>query len=445
MAGRALFTSIPKCGKNLVTVLFDALNISRIACPEVQVAAAYVLARWTQCARANGRQLQPGIDHTVLDAYVHEAKAALLTLAERLASLPDGHYIHAHCGFDEGLLKVARAARVPIVFLYRDPRAMMASQAHFLIERGEPADLVSRLYESTLTEAYRLLIDGDGMSLAGDEVFAVYEGWLEASGVLAVRFEDLVGPRGGGSASVQLATVARIAQHVGWRGSTETLVEAAEQIFNPGTGTFRRGTIDGWRNDVPTEVVERHRAYFIDLARRWGYGDGVGTSGNRMWEAAVSGEGSSTLRKLLIRALADGDERLLLVQRLQHQIDEIRVERDRLNADSDARLALVRQLRGKLGEAVAERNRIAADSDERLLLMRAAQAELGAAVAERDRIARDSDDRLALIRRLESIIAEITAERDRISSDSDERLAVIRRLEARVYDLESKLGEAAAS
>jgi hypothetical protein len=399
MNGRALFTSIPKCGKNILTALFDALNVARIDHADEQGAAAHVMARWTQSARTDGRRLQPGHTDAVLDAYVSETEASMQALRVSLRSMPAGHYIHAHIGFDGGLLAEANEADVPIVFLYRDPRAMMASQAHFLIERGEPADLLPRLKSRSLASAYELLIEGDATTLPAHEFFAVYEGWLSAPGVLAVRFEDLVGSRGGGSVGTQLATVARIAQHVGWNGSTVALIDVAERIFNTGAGTFRRGLIDGWREDVPATIIERYPSLFVDLARRWGYDEAHVPFYSPQLDAAITREGSGGLRSALAAALADGDARLAHIHRLQANLRASELERRRLADESDERLSIVRRLEALLAATAAERDHLGQDADERLALVIKLQALLEAACSERDRFSQENDARLAMIRR----------------------------------------------
>ena len=80
-----------------------------------------------------------------------------------------------------------------------------------------------------------------------------YMGWLNHEGTLTVRFEDLVGPKGGGSEDSQLATLARIASHVDREVDTRRLRDIAECVWSPRSGTFRQGQIGQWRDHFSEE------------------------------------------------------------------------------------------------------------------------------------------------------------------------------------------------
>lgn len=117
--------------------------------------------------------------------------------------------------------------------------------AHFLVERGEPADLLPRLPQRDVPSALRFLLAGDAETLPLDQLLTPYAGWLTAEGALSIRFEDLVGPRGGGSVERQTLALTTLAHHIGWRGAASRLLSAIDRTFNPAAGTFRRGRIDG--------------------------------------------------------------------------------------------------------------------------------------------------------------------------------------------------------
>jgi hypothetical protein len=441
VVGRALFTSIPKCGKNLVIALLNELGLHDVDQPAMGDAAAHIMACQTLSQRVAGRLPQPSIDQDVLEAYVGNTEFAFRTVIDHLPGIADRCFLHGHPGFDADLWAAARDAGLPVVFLYRDPRAMVASQAHFLIDRGMPADMVHRLTSFDIPGALKLLIEGDGLTLPTADLFASYEGWLTADGVIAVRFEDLVGPRGGGSAAGQLATVARIAQHVGWRGTSADLACIADRIFNPQVGTFRRGTIDGWRGDVPAETVRDHPEFFIDLASRWGYPEADKLTASPIDQDAVSrpsqsvGRSPSTVEEALQAALHDGDRRLEVIRALEARLADIAAERRRLSIESDERLALVRSLETRVTALKAECDRLSRESDERLLLIQALTARAAKQHMELDRLGSETDERLAIIRRLEMHVAELRAGCDRLSRESDERLALIRAHETRLLAL----------
>jgi two-component sensor histidine kinase len=423
---RALVSSIPKCGKNLIVSFFDALELVRQADEQAVVTtAAYVQARWLLDTRSRGSQDQPGIALAAIAAFMAEARPAYEALVGSFARQADGTYIHGHFGYDPGLHAAARAAGLPIVFVYRDPRGALASLAHFLVERGEPADLLPRLARRDVPTALRFLLDGDAETLPFARLLAPYEGWLGAEGVLALRFEDLVGPRGGGSAGRQLAALTALADHVGWRGPASALLDAVDRAFNPEAGTFRRGRIDGWRDDIDAETFAQYPAALVDLPRAWGYADTPPPADASATEAALLAALDT------LRAEQAEHERVHAAERGHaERLAALTAAYDALTADNDQRLVLVRELEARLTEVTTAYDALAADNDQRLALVREFEARLAALTGAYDTLAVDNDQRLALI---QDLTARLTA----LAADGDERLALIQDLGSRLAALQA--------
>jgi hypothetical protein len=87
------------------------------------------------------------------------------------------------------------------------------------------------------------------------ERFRAYADWVNSSVGLTVRFEDLIGSRGGGSDDEQVAQVARIVDYLGYGDELESATPVAERLFSEKVITFRAGTIDSWREDLPVDLV----------------------------------------------------------------------------------------------------------------------------------------------------------------------------------------------
>lgn len=219
-----------------------------------------------------GATLERGRDPSV-QSLVAETTPAFERALASLESLEDGAYLHGHLAFDERLYAAARSAGIPIVFVYRDPRACLASLAHFMVERGQPEEFVSRLARRDVESAVRLLMQGDEAVVPFESFFAPYERWRNAEGVLALRFEDLIGPRGGGSRMRQYTAISAIAHHVGRREMPWRLLDVAGKTFNPRAGTFRRGTIDGWRQDLAGHLLPVDGVTLQAMAAQWGYSE----------------------------------------------------------------------------------------------------------------------------------------------------------------------------
>jgi hypothetical protein len=118
-------------------------------------------------------------------------------------------------------------------------------------------------------------MDGDAECPPDDHFFAPYAGWKDAEGMSVVRFEDIIGPRGGGRTGVQLAVLPSLAGRIGWQGDPHRLLSAIAGTFNPNAGTFRRGTIDGWRDGLHDLHGTAHWRQILAVAQSWGYLDHV--------------------------------------------------------------------------------------------------------------------------------------------------------------------------
>jgi hypothetical protein len=270
MTCRVLLTTIPKCGKNVLVSFLSGLGLARQqGGTDIFEAATHVQARWYL------RELPGDPAQHDPQGFLTRTAPAFERVLDGLAAMPDNAYLHGHLVFDPELHRRVREAGVSIIFLYRDPRASLASLAHFILDKGEPASLAQRLPGRDLGTVLRFLIEGDAETPPFDDFYAPYEGWKDAEGVTVVRFEDIIGPHGGGSTGIQLAVLSSLASQIGWQGEPERLAAAIGRTFNPGAGTFRRGTIDGWRGDLRALRGMTYWDRIRTLARDWGYVDGM--------------------------------------------------------------------------------------------------------------------------------------------------------------------------
>ena len=95
--------------------------------------------------------------------------------------------------------------------------------------------------------------------------------WKNSPAVLTVSFENLVGSRGGGSDQRQLETIGRILDHLGDKRSHDAALRIAKRIFNPSGSTFRKGQIDGWRDEVAPQTEALLNKTLVRQLAEWGY------------------------------------------------------------------------------------------------------------------------------------------------------------------------------
>ncbi|MBM3777388.1 MAG: sulfotransferase domain-containing protein [Acidimicrobiia bacterium] len=95
--------------------------------------------------------------------------------------------------------------------------------------------------------------------------------WLTDPRTCCIRFEDLIGPRGGGSEERQHRTVRRVMEFLGAEASEHRVRGISEALFSDRTRTFDKGQTGAWRQAFSTRHVELFREVSGDLLATMGY------------------------------------------------------------------------------------------------------------------------------------------------------------------------------
>jgi hypothetical protein len=236
---RTFCTSIPKAGTNLVV---------RALCLHPRL-----------YSRLNRTLTDPALSrHGNIDAI--------------LASMRAGQVVATHLRYSpERAAAIARAG-VRHVFVVRDPRDVAVSTVFYVLREKDHYlhDLFAGV--PTLKERLALAIRGHTSlqyQSAGDRL-ADSAGWLEPPAHV-VRFEDLVGARGGGSAEAQLRSLRSLMDYVGAPTPEPLLQQIASALFSADTRTFRAGRIGQWREHFDDELKAMFREMAGEQLIRYGY------------------------------------------------------------------------------------------------------------------------------------------------------------------------------
>lgn len=179
---------------------------------------------------------------------------------------------------------VDNLCRSPILFIVRDPRDTALSLAHYLGGKQDYHILSTLCRKMALDEKLDCVITGnypipvyinDFLSFEGNitDLFMLYRAWWcdLFSNVWLVRFEELIGPLGGGDYSEQLKSIwgLQLALHVPGKPS-----DYVPKIFSAAAATFRRGQIGDYLNEFSVkhhEHFEREQELFdlLGYADRW--------------------------------------------------------------------------------------------------------------------------------------------------------------------------------
>jgi Sulfotransferase domain len=265
---RVVANSIPKSGTNLLARLLTLLGFeqtSEMGIREHLVAGPFSTARKLLRARSAEK---------VTIGVVSPQRIDRRWLGRRLSRVPDRCFVTAHCVYSPELASLFAGEQMRVVCILRDPRDVAVSQMHYIKQRQD--HFAHEAFLKLPSDHERLLHSIQGGELGGrrlqslDERYRQFLGWQDDENAIVVKFEDLVGPRGGGSAEAQRRTVERVARHVSLEPDKRMMRTVEENIFGV-SKTFRKGKIGGWRSEFSEEHVQAAKEIAGPLLVKLGY------------------------------------------------------------------------------------------------------------------------------------------------------------------------------
>jgi sulfotransferase 6B1 len=183
-----------------------------------------------------------------------------------IRSLAPGEVMRGHLYFHHDYAAELAAQNVVNYFIYRDPRSVVVSEAHYLRDMNRWHRLAPYFRRLGSTdEAIMQSITGFEPPVAGIDYpnigarFGSYRGWLQRDDCLAIRFEDLAGESRGATIRQMAEFYAR---HCASPPDIDACVAAMTASIAPEKShTFRSGKKAGWR----AELTAEHRRRFDQL------------------------------------------------------------------------------------------------------------------------------------------------------------------------------------
>jgi sulfotransferase 6B1 len=197
---------------------------------------------------------------------------SVATLTRLIGKVAPGEVVRAHLVHHPDLVHALAAKNAFVVFVYRDPRDVIVSEAHYLTDSA-PWHALHRTF-SRLPPEQRIDVAIDGLGDRPDLYpdvaarYTNYEGWLDDADV-AVGFEELVGPdRDDGIRRIVTAYAAR---HPGDVDVEATVRRAVDAIAPERSHTFREGKPGEWRATFSPEQKRRFDEVAGPVLKRYGY------------------------------------------------------------------------------------------------------------------------------------------------------------------------------
>ena len=161
---------------------------------------------------------------------------------------------------------------IPVI---REPRDIVLSSVHYAL-RSEGHFLNETLAGQESMKAQLAAVIEGGVTKGGERFLGIGEqiekvvGWHRSADCRSVRFEDVIGPGGNGSAEGQAGEIARIADWIGIALGPGEAERIGREMFGRGR-TFRSGKISGWRDVFDDELEEHFQRHAGQSARLLGY------------------------------------------------------------------------------------------------------------------------------------------------------------------------------
>jgi hypothetical protein len=150
-----------------------------------------------------------------------------------------------------GYHRLKKNPRVLKIIQIRDPRDMLISQMFWIQNTNNWAGLLPKNYIDkfqSLSESEKItfLINLPEQYFGCTYFAKILPHWIYQPNTIVFRFEDLVGPKGGGSQESQEALIGTLARCFGYELDQEAIAQIASQLHG-NAPTFREGKIGSWK------------------------------------------------------------------------------------------------------------------------------------------------------------------------------------------------------
>lgn len=186
---------------------------------------------------------------------------------QKLDKTKAGQYMTGHVFYTEENSNILEQEPIRSILIIRDPRDVAVSHYHWVTEKNTShrlhdyyvnlPDDDARLMASIKGVSGKYADDGNRFEGVLEWMDSFYK-WNAENYNLTVKFEDLIGPNGGGDKQSQKEAIQKISEHIGKPISEKRVDYIANNLFDTESSTFRKGLIGDWEN----EFNERHKEAF---------------------------------------------------------------------------------------------------------------------------------------------------------------------------------------
>jgi hypothetical protein len=267
MKKRIIVNTVPHSGTHLVSSILDIIGYSHaLQFHWKTLSFGKVVLNWrTSLLPGNN-----GVNNTENKFYVSVASPQLVRadlIKNIIKKIKNNKYLLSHIPHSDIFANILTELNFTGITIIRDPRDMILSMLNH-IETRPHHFAFDTLFDKLATRRERLEAIADGtiiFNTDGNRSFGNLKQmmnsilpWAKADNFIFLKFEDLVGAMGGGSADVQFQSIQRILNHL--NGDHLDIEEIAKNCFGK-SGTFRKGKINRWKTEMNVDEKEIFKKY----------------------------------------------------------------------------------------------------------------------------------------------------------------------------------------
>lgn len=287
---RLYINSIPKAGSHLLVRLMRLTGYFKMS--------PNILLNFIDDLKKNrSRKTQKEIEQTKKIRGI-----PLVDIGKYLDTCKPGEFLFAHLKFDNDLYKLFLEKKFKMIMIIRDPRDLTVSLANWALRYKEyrlynfftrvcdpdkileytisgvtSEDIEKVLQPRNLIEKIKIILKRSpnpreipGL-LSVKKRYEEFMGWTDKPEFLTVKFEDLIGEKGGGDEEKQIKTINKILNYLDIKLNKEQFEYIKKNIFYTKSKTFHKGKIGSYKERFNPAHKRLFNKVAGDLLERLGY------------------------------------------------------------------------------------------------------------------------------------------------------------------------------
>lgn len=213
----------------------------------------------------SGTHLVENILYSIPSYYLRQIRTMLCTDSilksdlKKIERLKKGEFLLSHIAPLPEILEAVNKWDIKVLFVTRDPRSVVVSHAKYVTEFNSTHP--AHNYFKNLPnyhDRYNAAIDGvinvvEPLNIVMDRM----SGWLQCKNSLHIKFEDLIGTKGGGDNTIQYLTIKKIFAHINFQTDDIFIQKLCQSLFGKKNLTYRAGQINEWKDELNQEHLNK--------------------------------------------------------------------------------------------------------------------------------------------------------------------------------------------